>query len=1673
MTSQFCAGHPGHIELPVPCYHPSFFEQTLRLVRAQCVYCHRLRIPRNQIDLVVFKLKLLQYGLLEELRRLETMHMKSKEKFGGAVDGDTVNAAQSDNGEEEDLEDFVERQRDFVKKSIMKARKRNREERTSLLRNPAAIAERRVIVSDFMQEIARIKKCSSCQGISPGYRKDRNSKIFEKPLNKKQRDQMRVAGLVATSPLLMLTEEAKQEKMSQKSLVNGYHKDDVDIRDGSESEAEKLHGAEEEIARVNAQEAAAQEAEEEDTEEPTQQYKSSLDIQAALKLLFRNEQEVFKLIYNSRPSRKSSPLTPDMFFITQILVPPSKFRPASKTGDTYTESPQNGTLNRIIKASDDIERVSYEMQDHDRDPALPKRGLAEWRTAAVALQECVNGLIDNAPNPALGRQNEVGIKQIFEKKEGLFRMNMMGKRVNFAARSVISPDPNIETNEIGVPLVFAKKLTYTEPVTSHNFMELKQAVINGPSKYPGAMAIEDENGRVTNLKFKSPEQRLALAKSLLTPSNPSLKGSRNKKVDRHLQSGDVVIMNRQPTLHKPSMMGHRARVLQNEKTIRMHYANCNTYNADFDGDEMNMHFPQNEIARSEAFQIADTDHQYLSATAGKPLRGLIQDHISMGVQFTSRDTFFDRDAYQQLLYGCLRPENGHTTLDRLELVPPAIFKPRAMWTGKQVISTILKNIKPENRNGLNLTSKSSTSADHWLEKSEEDPSKFEVKGQFVTFRDTEQVVIFKDGEHLCGILDKAQLGPSLGGLIHSIHELYGHIAAGKLLSIMGRLLTRYLSERAWTCGVDDLYLTREGDNARRQLLTGSAAIGREVAAKYVSLDPDELAEQDQRLRDGLEGVLRNEDEQAGLDQAYNSKTSFLTGAITKSCLPAGLRKPFPRNQMQAMTISGAKGSNVNASLISCNLGQQVLEGKRVPTMVSGKTLPAFRAFETDPGAGGYVSGRFLTGINPKEYFFHAMSGREGLIDTAVKTSKSGYLQRCVVKGLEGLRTEYDTSVRESSNGAVVQFLYGEDGLEITKQKHLTDFPFLAQNIYSVIATSNATQELKRFANTELEEQQKEILRAVRKGQGDNYDPILTLHPPASSRNLGSTSESFATSLAQYVKDNPNEVIKDKKKQIGFMSKRTFTGAMNFKYMKSVVEAGEAVGVVAAQSVGEPSTQMTLNTFHLAGHSAKNVTLGIPRLREILMTASANISTPMMTIKPISEIPTEDGVRFAKSISKLSLADLIQDLSVMEKSDLDRGMSRDYRIDIQLWPSKEYQEEYAISIADVAKTLTKRFLPRLDKMIANEMKKKAKEAAMSVTTAAVPAVGVSVGRDESPARETAGDPDREGGEDGEDADEDVDPEDAKQTATKGRQDAMYEDSDEDESIAAEASDDESSASDDEESSEAKRNRRKEPEKTAQNLRERNPDDPGIIDVENEDDESHRDEEEALKSGNPHLVRYKFNQKKDICRIQLSYVSNSPKLLLLPIVERCARAAVVQSIPGLTTCTLTNEKTRDPATGAEGTEDIITTSGVNLLAMRDYQDIINPHTLYTNSVHAMLNLYGVEAARATIVKEIDSVFRGHGISVDLRHLLLIGDAMTQSGGYKAFSRNGVVRESGSVLAKMSFETVMGFLRDAVLDGEVDSLTGPSARIVVGKRGAVGTGSFDVVVPVGTAGGSGVVL
>jgi DNA-directed RNA polymerase I subunit RPA1 len=584
---------------------------------------------------------------------------------------------------------------------------------------------------------------------------------------------------------------------------------------------------------------------------------------------------------------------------------------------------------------------------------------------------------------------------------------------------------------------------------------------------------------------------------------------------------------------------------------------------------MNMHFPQSLIAQAEARLIANTDNQYLVPTSGNPLRGLIQDHVVSGVWLTNKDTFFTREEYYQLIYGALRPEDDYSGGGMVLTVPPAIWKPQPLWTGKQVvspfpsadprvlaltmyptqISTLMKNITPPLANGLNFSCKAKVPGSAW------------------GVHTVEETVLFVDGELLTGILDKAQIGASPYGLVHSVYELYGAEIAGKLLSILSRVLTKFLQSQAFSCRMDDLLLTEKGNADRRAMLEGVNEKGLDAALEYVGLgDADKSRPEtadDLRLR--LEEVLRDDYKLAGLDATVEGETNQVTTKLIKTCLPSGLVKPFPHNNMQTMTVSGAKGSNVNASQISCLLGQQSLEGRRVPTMVSGKTLPSFKAFETAPRAGGFVAGRFLTGIRPQEYYFHCMAGREGLIDTAVKTSRSGYLQRCLIKHLEGLRVHYDNTVR-NSDSSVLQFNYGEDSLDVTKQKHLMQFEFAVRNTGSLVQRLRPKEILGRVEDVG-HEYSKQALKYP-----ESNPPALSLRSP--STHAGVISETYAAAIEKYIKENPHRLLRTKKKTRAdwpafirlddLMSVEHFRSLMNLRYMRSLVEPGEAVGLLASQ-----------------------------------------------------------------------------------------------------------------------------------------------------------------------------------------------------------------------------------------------------------------------------------------------------------------------------------------------------------------------------------------------------------------------------------------------------------------------------------------------------------------------------
>lgn len=1572
----------GHIELPVPVYNPLFFPQMYMFLRSTCLYCHQFKVKSTEVHRYECKLRLLQHGLTIEAQEIDNFHQgqNSTDKKEDAFDEMETDLT-SKNSTSSDIQLLRAQREEFVRKSVAKAIADGRSTEQGISTSSVQ-EERKDLLHEFYLIARSRKSCDNCKMISPKYRKDGFAKIFEQPLTEKEQRHNSLRTL-----------KRKRVVASQ----NGELKEKLPPREGDE-------------VRLPADPVAFG--------KQASRYVLSVEVLNTLRSLFVQEREICTVLFQKRPNMKE-PVTADMFFIENLIVPPTRFRLPSQLGDQIHTNPQNDLLMNILTTAlrvRDLNTRMNEFKSQGLQGDERKNVFTHLMNALVTIQNDVNGYLDSTKaGPTAGATPLPGVKQALEKKEGLFRKNMMGKRVNYAARSVISPDPNIETNEIGIPPVFAVGLTYPEPVTSYNFHEMRQAVINGPSVWPGAVSIKNEDGSMVNLESMSLEQRTALANQLLTPSTPN--GVVNKKVFRHIRNHDVVLMNRQPTLHKASMMGHKVRVLPGEKTLRLHYANTGAYNADFDGDEMNMHFPQNENARAEALMIANTDSQYLTPTSGKPLRGLIQDHISAGVLLTSKDTFFTREKYQQLVYGCLRPEDGHTTSGRILTIPPAILKPHPLWTGKQVITTALLNIKPLDRMGLNLKSKNKVKNEYWGQHS------------------TENDVIFKNGELLCGILDKSQYGASDYGLVHSIHEIYGAHSAGSFLSVLGRLFTRYVTSIGLTCGMDDLHLTAEGDQWRRDILNSASEVGRKAAAEVTNLDPS-VSETDPEFKRRLEEILRDDNKLAILDAITQSKVNAVASSVVSKCIPDGTEKRFPVNAMQSMALSGAKGSNVNVSQIMCLLGQQALEGRRVPVMVSGKTLPSFKPFDTQARAGGYISGRFFSGIKPQEYYFHCMAGREGLIDTAVKTSRSGYLQRCLIKQLEGVQVNYDNSVRDS-DGTLIQFMYGGDAVDVIKESHLTKFQFCADNFESLLQKH---QPGEKAVNLDIEAAiaySKKVKKHNKKHvdephyiQSAKYDPVVSTYNPG--RYIGSVSEVFEDKLEDFITNNKHLFIskKDAKAGLPGFQDKTFRALMQLKYMQSIVDPGEAVGIIASESIGEPSTQMTLNTFHFAGHGAANVTLGIPRMREIIMTASANIKTPQMTLPILSDINDDQADIFCKSVAKIVLSQLVDNVTVTENVgvSVDGTTTRAYNIRLQFYTRDEYESEYDISQAQLEHCVTGSFIDQVTTTIKKEVRKN------NITQDVQVGKAIPI-RDETIAvsRPKSGD----GESDGEDGDADDD-----KMKSKTKQSVSYDAPDDEE---LEVMEEAQRTSDDDDSSSEESD--------------------ADSDSESEDEEPSRlrssdamAREQAVFTKHKNCTKFEFDDVDgEFCEIRLEYPSSIKKILMVNLVEDICRKVVVRQIPRIGRCL-------HPAPEQHDGNRVLVTEGVNFHAMWEEDAFIDLNSITSNDVVSVLRTYGVEAARNTIVREINNVFKTYAISVNTRHLDLIADMMTREGTYLPFNRQGV--DSGtSPFMKMSFETTCQFLTKAVMDADTDSLDSPSARIVLGKISKSGTGSFDVLTPIST--------
>ncbi|MEM3955555.1 MAG: DNA-directed RNA polymerase subunit A' [Candidatus Bathyarchaeia archaeon] len=702
------------------------------------------------------------------------------------------------------------------------------------------------------------------------------------------------------------------------------------------------------------------------------------------------------------------------------------------------------------------------------------------------------------------------LSQRLKGKEGRFRGNLSGKRVDFSARTVISPDSNLDINEVGVPISIAMRLTVPEKVTPWNIESLRQLVRNGPNVYPGAQYIIRPDGKRIRLEFVSDREKLAEA---LEPGFI---------VERHLRDGDIVIFNRQPSLHRMSIMAHYVKVLPG-KTFRLHLCVCPPYNADFDGDEMNLHVPQSEEAQTEARLLMQVQDHILSPRFGGPIIGAIRDFITAAYLLTKKDTLLNKKEVCELLTAA-----GYDG----PLPEPAIKEPEPLWTGKQIFSLFLPK-------DFNYTIKSSVCRNCNVCSKEQCPY--------------DAYVVIKDGVLIKGVIDKNSIGAEKSeSVLHRIIKDYGTETGRKFLNQLCRLLNAFITMRGFTYSIDELDLSAEAKKKIRQIIRNSE---RKIESLVKALREGTLERlPGQTLEDSFELYVMNE-----LAEAREK-----AGKIAEEDLSM-------ENSGIIMTKTGARGTTLNIGQMTAMLGQQSVRGKRIIRGYMERALPHFMLGDPTPKARGFVYSSYRDGLDPIEFFFHAMGGREGLVDTAVRTQQSGYMQRRLINALEHLRVEYDGTVRNPL-GEIIQFVYGEDGVDPSKSDHGK-----AVNISRLIEQVRLMVEAGEPAPREYIEEQ------VNKIKGE-LTPLLTreLMEGLLTSNLSKEGVDLAVNLA----------VK--------------------RYKKALVEPGEAVGIVAAQSIGEPGTQMTLRTFHYAGVREQNVTLGLPRLIEIV-DARREPSTPVMTI----------------------------------------------------------------------------------------------------------------------------------------------------------------------------------------------------------------------------------------------------------------------------------------------------------------------------------------------------------------------------------------------------------------------------------------------------------------------------
>jgi len=641
---------------------------------------------------------------------------------------------------------------------------------------------------------------------------------------------------------------------------------------------------------------------------------------------------------------------PEWMILTVLPVPPVTARP-SITLDNGQRS-EDDLTHKLV----DIIRINQRFMEN-REAGAPQLIIEDlWELLQYHVTTFIDNEISGTP-PARHRSGRPlkTLSQRLKGKEGRFRGSLSGKRVNFSARTVISPDPTLSLNEVGVPERVAREMTQTLNVTARNVEDARQYVRNGPEGHPGANYVRRPDGRRLKVTETNCEE---LAEKV----------EAGWEVNRHLIDGDIVVFNRQPSLHRMSIMAHEV-VVMPYKTFRLNTTVCAPYNADFDGDEMNMHALQNEEARAEARVLMRVQEQMLSPRFGENIIGAIQDHVTGTYLLTNENPEFTETQALDLLRA--------TSVDTLPEPDGTDETGEPYWTGRSLFSELLPD-------DLSLEFGSSAG----------------------------DTVVIEDGQLVAGTVDEDAVGAFGGEIVDTVTKVYSKTRARVLVNEVASVAVRAIMHFGFSIGIDDESIPPEADESVDEAIAEAYDRVDELIESYEAGDLESLPGRT-------------------LDETLEMKIMQTLGKARDSAGEIAETHFADDNPAVVMAESGARGSMLNLTQMAGCVGQQAVRGERINRGYEDRTLSHFAPGDLSADAHGFVENSYRGGLTPKEFFFHAMGGREGLVDTAVRTSKSGYLQRRLINALSELEAQYDGTVRDTSD-TIVQFEFGEDGTSPVK-----------------------------------------------------------------------------------------------------------------------------------------------------------------------------------------------------------------------------------------------------------------------------------------------------------------------------------------------------------------------------------------------------------------------------------------------------------------------------------------------------------------------------------------------------------------------------------------------------------------------------------------------------------------